>query len=301
MTEMKRVLPGFQPSDLSGAPYCIRRYFPDPRLGGTEGLAAARRALSRRGLRLILDFVPNHAAPDAPWLDDHPEYGVSGDEGDLMADPAAFLRVMGRVFARGADPYSPPWPDVVQLNAFSPALRKAAGEVLQEIAGQCDGLRCDMAMLVLNDVFAATWGHRVGDPPDEDYWPERIQAVRRNCADFLFIAEAYWGRETDLLNQGFDLCYDKVLYDRLLFGDAASVRAHLSAPEEWQERLLRFLENHDEPRAADAFPPGRHEAAALVAATVPGGRLFHEGQGRGAVSVYRSLPPAGPRNRLTRR
>jgi len=214
-----------------------------------------------------------------------------------MSDPAAFLRVMGGIFARGRDPHSPPWPDVVQLNAFSPGLRQAAGEVLQEIAGQCDGLRCDMAMLVLNDVFAATWGHRVGDPPGEAYWPERIQTVRRNFTDFLFIAEAYWGRETDLLNQGFDLCYDKVLYDRLLSGDAASVRAHLSAPEGWQERLLRFLENHDEPRAAEAFPHGRHQVAALVAATVPGGRLFHEGQEEGRrirLPVFAARRPEEP-------
>jgi hypothetical protein len=148
--------------------------------------------------------------------------------------------------------------------------------------------------VVLNDVFAATWGNRVGTPPEGAYWlavhPNR---VRRYHADFLFIAEGVLGRETDLLNMGFDFCYDKVLYDRLLAGDAASVRAHLSAPAGWQDRLLRFLENHDEQRAAAAFPNGRHQAAALAAATVPGGRLFHAGQERGAVSVCRSCrPPA---------
>jgi hypothetical protein len=57
-----------------------------------------------------------------------------------------------------------------------------------------------------------------------------------------------------------------------------SVRLHLCADPAYQNKLLRFLENHDEPRAASAFSPLKERAAALVTSTLPGARLFHEGQ-----------------------
>ena len=92
-------------------------------LGGPDGLAAARDGARRARPRLILDFVPNHVAPDHPWTAAHPEYFVRGSEDDLERDPASFVRVGDRVLANGRDPYFPAWPDVVQLNAFSPDLR----------------------------------------------------------------------------------------------------------------------------------------------------------------------------------
>ena len=111
--------------DVVGSPYCIRDYTVDEHLGGPEGLAAARAALAERGLTLILDFVPNHVAPDHPWTATHPEYFVGGSEDDLERDPASFVKVGDRVLANGRDPYFPAWPDVVQLNAFSADLRGA--------------------------------------------------------------------------------------------------------------------------------------------------------------------------------
>ncbi|MDQ5986247.1 MAG: hypothetical protein CSYNP_01966 [Syntrophus sp. SKADARSKE-3] len=274
----RRILPDFVPEDNVGSPYCIRRYVVDSRLGGPEGLAIARRELARRGVRLILDFVPNHVAPDHSWTVDHPEYFIQGDEGDLKRDPQAFMAVGGRIFARGRDPYFPAWPDVLQLNVFSPALRLAVLETLENIAGQCDGVRCDMAMLVINDIFEKTWGHRAGVRPASEYWPDVIGSVRSGYPDFLFLAEAYWDREWDLQSQGFDFCYDKKLYDRLISGPATSVAGHLRAEAAYGDRLCRFIENHDEPRAAHAFPGLKARAAAVVMATIPGARLFHEGQ-----------------------
>ena len=120
------------------------------------------------------------------------------------------------MLANGRDPYSAAWPDVVQLNAFSPDLRDAQVDTLRDIADQCDGVRCDMAMLMMNETFARTWGERVGAAPAGDYWPEVIAAVREGHPDFCFIAEAYWDLEWALQQQGFDYCYDKRLYDRLL-------------------------------------------------------------------------------------
>jgi hypothetical protein len=184
------------------------------------------------------------------------------------------------VFACGRDPFFPAWPDVLQLNAFNQGLRAAAIATVSSIAEQCDGVRCDMAMLMMNDVFQRTWGERAGARPEMDYWPALTGAVRATHPGFLFMAEAYWDLEWELQQQGFDYCYDKKLYDRLEHGPAQAVRGHLQAEFAYQEKLIRFIENHDEPRAATAFTE-RQQAAAVIALALPGARLLHEGQFEG--------------------
>jgi len=267
--------------DNVGSPYCVRRYVVDSHLGGPQGLASARKTLAKRGIRLILDFVPNHVAPDHPWVGDHPEYFVQGNAEDPKNDPASFIEAGGMVFACGRDPFFPAWPDVLQLNAFQPGLRQAVIETVAEIAGQCDGIRCDMAMLMLNTIFERTWGVRAGKKPAADYWRTLIAAIKAKWPEFRFIAEAYWDLEWELQQQGFDFCYDKKLYDRMEHGDAENVRQHLLADLPYQEKMVRFIENHDEPRAADSFPNGKGRAAAVAILTLPGARLLHEGQFEG--------------------
>jgi hypothetical protein len=281
MASFREALPDLATGDVIGSAYCIRSYEADPRFGGREGLAAARDALARRGIRLVVDFVPNHVAPDHPWLAAHPERFVLGTADDLEREPAAFLAVGDAVIARGRDPFFPPWPDVAQLDAFSPSLRSAAIDTLVDIGHQADGVRCDMAMLLLNDVFRRTWGDRVGPPPELEYWVEVIGAVRAVHSDLRFVAEAYWDLEWQLQQLGFDHCYDKRLYDRLLHDGPGPVRDHLRAGLDFQRRLVRFVENHDEPRVAAVLPPDRERAAAVVNATLPGAALWHEGQFEG--------------------
>ncbi len=264
-----------------GSPYCVRGYEVDEHLGGPEGLSQARRELADRGLRLIVDFVPNHVAPDHSWVSEHPEYFIQGTADDAANNPASYINLNGRTFACGKDPFFPAWPDVLQLNAFQPGLRQTAAATLSNIANQCDGVRCDMAMLMMNSVFERTWGTRAGPRPATEYWVDAISAIKREHPDFLFIAEAYWDLEWELQQQGFDFCYDKRLYDRLEHENAESVRLHLCADLAYQNKLLRFLENHDEPRAASAFTPAKERAAAVTTSTLPGARLFHEGQFEG--------------------
>jgi hypothetical protein len=274
-------LPDVRRKDVIGSPYCVRRYVADAAFGGPRGLAAARAALAARGVRLLLDYVPNHVAPDHPWVTGHPELFVRGDEHDLQADPEAWKAAAGQVLARGRDPYFPPWPDVIQLDAFSPALRTATAETLASIAGQCDGIRCDMAMLMTNQVFAKTWGGRAGREPHQEFWPAVLGELRTTHPKTVLVAEAYWGLEYELQRQGFDFCYDKRLYDRLVGADAPGIRDHLRADLGYQSRLLRFLENHDEPRIASLMPPDAERAAAVAIATLPGATMWHEGQFEG--------------------
>jgi hypothetical protein len=281
LEDFRRALPDFAPADNVGSPYCVRRYVVDRHLGGPKSLATARAELASRGIRVILDFVPNHVAPDHPWAAEHPEYFVRGTADDLRADAASFVEIGDTVFARGRDPYFPAWPDVLQLNAFEPGLREAAIATIADIAAQCDGIRCDMAMLMLNDIFARTWGVRAGERPGGDYWTTIIPAIKAARPAFRFLAEAYWDLEWVLQQQGFDHCYDKKLYDRMEHAPADEVRLHLLADLPYQQGMVRFIENHDEPRAAAAFPGDKGRAAAVAILTLPGARLLHEGQFEG--------------------
>jgi hypothetical protein len=295
--DFHRALPDFTPEDNVGSPYCIRRYAVDKHLGAAEGLAIARRELAKRGMNLLLDFVPNHVAPDHPWVTEHPEYFIRGNAEDARNDPQSYVEVQGNFFARGRDPYFPAWPDVLQLNAFHPGLRQAVIETVSSIATQCDGVRCDMAMLVMNGTFERTWGSRAGQRPPTEYWHDVIPAIKGAHPNFQFIAEAYWDLEWDLQQQGFDFCYDKRQYDRLEHDNAESVRLHLCADLAYQEKLLRFIENHDEPRAAATFSPAKQRAAAVTISTLPGARLFHEGQLEGRkvrLPVFLGRRPAEP-------
>ena len=274
----RAALPDLRTADVIGSPYCVRDYIVDERFGGPDGLAAAREQLAQRGVALILDYVPNHIAADHPWVTDRPECLLAGSEEELARHPEAFMQTAGGVFAKGRDPYFAPWQDVLQLNAYAPVLRDAAAGTVIAIGDQCDGLRCDMAMLMTNEVFARTWGERAGPAPDADYWPALISAARQAHPDLLFIAEVYWDMEWTLQQHGFDLCYDKRLYDRLHHDSPAALVDHLRADAFYQDHLIRFVENHDEPRAAATFEAERGRAAAVVMSTLPGARLYHDGQ-----------------------
>ncbi|MCX5902468.1 MAG: alpha-amylase family glycosyl hydrolase [Proteobacteria bacterium] len=279
--EYRRALPDFTMEDVAGSPYCVHRYVVDEHLGGPKGLATARKQLAKRGMQLILDFVPNHVAPDHPWILEHPEYFIQGSADDFAQKPGEFFRAGDKIIACGRDPYFPPWTDTAQLNIFHPGLRKAAIETVSSIASQCDGMRCDMAMLLINNIFEKTWGQRAGVRQETEYWQEIIAVVRKKYPDTLFMAEAYWDLEWELQQQGFNYCYDKRLYDRLVHESAESVRQHLLADLSYQDKLVRFIENHDEPRAAATFSPEKQCAAAVTILTLPGAKLLHEGQFEG--------------------
>jgi len=275
--EFAETLPDLKPEDIAGSGFAIAGYQVHPALGGNEALQRFRQRLRVRGIKLMLDFVPNHMGPDHPWVQQHSEYFMQGTEDDLLKQPQNYTRVPSAteevIMAYGRDPYFDGWPDTVQLDYSNPDTAAAMQAELVRIAGQCDGLRCDMAMLVLPEVFERTWGRRA-----QPFWPRVIDQVRNLYPGFCFMAEVYWDMEYTLQQLGFDYTYDKRLHDRLHAGVATPVREHLHAALDFQQRSVRFLENHDEPRVAAAFNMPMHLAAAVITYTVPGIRFFHQGQ-----------------------
>ncbi|MDL1893067.1 alpha-amylase [Sphingobacteriales bacterium CHB3] len=286
----RRALPDYTDEDVAGSPYAVNAYTVARSLGGARALQEFRKKLAQRGIGLVLDFVANHTARDHAWVSGHPEYYINGNEGDEKEKPDLYFRTQTKkgekVLAFGRDPYFPGWTDTAQLNPRHPEARSAMIDTLFRIAKTCDGVRCDMAMLLLNDVFRNTWGERSqpeqAAAPDSEFWADAIQTVKNTFPDFLFIAEAYWNLEWPLQQLGFNYTYDKTLYDRLLREGASSVNDHLKAEMAFQLRSVRFVENHDEERAAHVLPSEAwHYAAATVAATVPGMFLLHDGQMEG--------------------
>jgi hypothetical protein len=278
--EFQETLPDLREDDVAGSGFAITGYRVHQNLGGDAALARVRARLKKRGLKLMLDFVPNHMGLGHPWVEDHSEHFINGAELDLARAPHNYIWVKRKqgdlLLAHGRDPYFPGWPDTLQLNYANPATQEAMIGELVRIAGQCDGVRCDMAMLVLPDVFERTWGQRA-----PLFWPRAIQRVRERVPGFTFMAEVYWDLEWTLQQQGFDYAYDKRLYDRLREHHARPVREHFHADLGYQDRLARFLENHDEPRAAATFSLEVHKAAAVVTFLSPGLRFFHQGQFEG--------------------
>ena len=275
--EFEETLPDLTEDDIAGSGFAITGYSVADHLGGNAALARLRERLRSRGLRLMLDFVPNHTGLDHPWVDQHPDFYIQGTEEDLAQAPSDYTRIRHAagdlILAHGRDPYFPGWPDTLQLDYANAALQDAMVAELCSIAGQCDGVRCDMAMLVRPEVFQRTWGR-----PSPPFWAVATQRVRERVPGFCFMAEVYWDLEWELQQLGFDYTYDKRLYDRLREGHARPVREHLHAGLDYQEKLARFLENHDEPRAAATFPDDRHEAAAVLTFLAPSLRFFHQGQ-----------------------
>ena len=280
LQDYSRVLPDWKAEDVGGSPYAIAGYQVNPALGGGNALADFRKRLAAHGMRLVLDFVPNHLAVDHPWVTEHPEWFVTGTEADVVRNPGGYFWVNTseglRAIAHGRDPYFPPWSDTAQLNYYDPELQAAMRAELARVAALCDGVRCDMAMLELADVFEEVWKHR-----PEEFWTRAIEETRRIHPDFFFMAEVYWGLDGRLRDMGFNATYDKDLLDLVAYGRPLRSAMFAGAVAE-HRRKVRFLENHDEPRIASRLEPRRNLAAATWAFTLPGVRLIYEGQTDGS-------------------
>ncbi|MBZ4219199.1 MAG: alpha-amylase [Chlorobium sp.] len=271
-----------EPDDIASSPYSIPSYTVNEALGGQEELLLFRDKLHGYGIKLMLDFVPNHLALDNEWIPEHPEFFVPVSKAEQSQDPGSgFEYERGKYLAYGKDPYYDPWTDTLQLNYAKKKTREMMTENLFRISALCDAVRCDMAMLMLKSVFNTTWGN-LGGAMKEEFWHSAITAVKRLHPSFIFLAESYWNKEWELQQQGFDFTYDKPFYDYISSApvNVEKLAGHMQAQWDYQKHLCRFLENHDEPRAAEKIGLN-NKAAAMVLMTAPGMHLVHQEQMEG--------------------
>lgn len=280
--EYKEALTDFRKSDVIGSPYSIDDYDVNPELGGEESLLKLKSQLNSNGLKLILDFIPNHFSVESDLIKTNPEIFLQGNKEDLIRDQDTFFELDDKIFAHGKDPYFSSWKDTIQINYFSEEARNIMSEKLQTVSRLCDGVRCDMAMLINNSVFSKTWetlaSRQSSNSPKTEFWKDEIERIKKERNDFMFIAEAYWRKEYELQQFGFDYTYDKTLLDRLKSNNANEVKNHLLADTSFQKKSLRFLENHDEQRASKIFDESQQKAAAVITYTLYGMKLIYDGQ-----------------------
>lgn len=287
MEEYKNALPDWKKEDVIGSPYAINNYKLNPILGVHEELYSLKKQLNYLELKLILDFIPNHFHADTELLKSNPEVFLKANNELQSNDALTYYKaeVVNEYFAHGKDPNFAAWQDTVQVNYFSSEARNHMIEQLISLTEICDGVRCDVAMLVSNDVFKRTW-HKVIkstglQEPESEFWIDAIKRVKSKNKRFIFLAEVYWNMEWILQQQGFDYTYDKSLYDRLKKHNASSIIEHLKADINYQSKSVRFIENHDEQRALPVFGEAKSKAAAIVLSTIPGMHFFNDGQFEG--------------------
>lgn len=283
-----KALKDWKREDVVGSPYSINRYELNPEITSQEELLEVKKILNDLGIGLILDFIPNHFSSDSEYVKSKPEIFLEGKEEFLISDPNTFYRPklnLNKIFAHGRDPFFAAWTDTIQINYFNPKARQFMIDNLKKISKICDGVRCDMAMLVLNNVFKNTWQGVLDEnnfrPIENEFWQEAISEIKSLNKNFLFLAETYWDLEWQLQQLGFDFTYDKKLYDRLKDGSVASIQGHLNADYNYQLKSIRFIENHDEERSITTFGPEKMRAAAVIISTIQGMKLFFDGQFEG--------------------
>lgn len=288
ITSYTNALKDWRTEDVIGSPYSIDCYELNPDLGSEFELIKLRERLHKKGIKLILDFVSNHLSIGSRLVMEKKEIFLPADEYLFRNDPYTFFKSpynLKEYFAHGRDPLFPPWKDTIQINFYSNEARKFLIETLSKISDLCDGVRCDMAMLSLNNIFYNTWVGALKkygyEKPEKEFWSEAINTVKSEKPEFVFIAEAYWDLEWQLQQLGFDFTYDKRLLDRLAGNDIKSVKDHLRAEKEFQQKSVRFIENHDEDRAAAKFGKDRSLAAATIISSIQGMILYYDGQFEG--------------------
>jgi glycosidase len=218
---------------IAGSPYAIRNYYnidPDLAEDVPHRLAEWKALVDRThvaGLKVIVDFVPNHVSPDNTHFEPQ----------NFHYYPYSDRRVSD---------YD--WTDTVKLNYDCRDTWYKMRDILLFWSNlHVDGFRCDMAEMVT-----------------VAFWEWVIPAVKAHYPAVIFIGEVYHPQQyRDYLHRGhFDYLYDKVgLYDTLRHvitghAPAEAITRCWQAVDDIQPNMLHFLENHDEQRIASDFFAG---------------------------------------------
>lgn len=301
-----------------GSPYSVMDHEGiHPDLGTPRDFAAFVERAHRAGLKVIVDFIPNHTSMDSKLLMSKPEFFLNRVPDAPRAenpergyfthrDPAS-----GRIIwirHGGYDSYGRLefWEDTSQVDYSSELLRR---EMVRIVKGwverfSVDGFRVDMAYQVLNGKFSRNWGLAM---PQREFLEELITTVKTADPAVAFIAEAYDSWD-DLSWCGFDLIYGKNdmaragghhgWYDALASRDPVWIRLALRRAEflQWQKggsERMDFIGNHDEAAPARAFGPWT-KAASTLTLLMPGSLLFYGSQEIGFDSPVPQEPKSIP-------
>lgn len=244
-----------------GSPYAAKDYRAvNPAYGTAADFRALVDAAHARGMKVILDWVPDHTSPDHPWVTEHPDYYIR----DTSGKPSV---------PREPDGKLTDWTDVVQLDFKNPAVRREITDAmkywLQEF--NLDGFRVDVAGFI-----------------PYDFWREAVPAVRASVPrTILLLAE--WD-DLEMHRLGFDLTYAWDSYDHLKAvwqGGPVStfIRSELAEMRDMPAggMRMRFSTNHDKTAWDDPplkiFGGSAGARAAFVAvALLPGRPLLYNGQ-----------------------
>lgn len=277
--EFDRILPGWIWEDTCGSPFSINEYVINPLLGTENTLAIVHKTLNSIGLELVLDFVPNHFGLQTPYVEKNSFFIEEKNFTGSTKDYDVYKTTHGnKAIYHGKDPYFPPWEDTLQLDYSSQETRMFMIEQILSITKVADGIRCDMAMLLVSRIFQQNWGSKFSGQITDEFWKVAIEKVKTFKPDFVFIAEVYWDMEEELINLGFDYCYDKKLYDSLKDQNFDAVNYCLKRNAYFQDKTTRFLENHDEERAVNVFNEFIYNISMKITYLLPGLKFFHEGQ-----------------------
>ena len=280
--EFDQVLPGWKWEDTCGSPFSIKNYIINPKLGTDNTLKEVKETLNTLGLKLVLDFVPNHFGLQTEYVTSTNFFIEEKHFSSSTGDYAVIDTLQGRkAIYHGKDPYFPPWEDTFQLDYSSRSTRDFMIEQLKHIAEVCDGVRCDMAMLIVNRIIRKVWGNKLRGNLTSEFWSDAVHEIKQVNPDFIFIAEAYWDMEEELLKLGFDYCYDKKLYDAIRDQNYGAFKYILNRDRSYHEKTVRFLENHDEPRAVTVFNQEKYFLSVIITFSLPGLKFFHQKQFEG--------------------
>jgi len=276
LQEYSQVLPGYTIDDIIGSPYAVTNYTCNYELGSDEDIFNMKTKLNEIGLKLMLDFVPNHSAVDCNWTSSDMDYYILSPKG-IPIDPSKY---MSNRIAYGSAGWGQSWFDTAQFNYWNPQLRKVRMQQIAHVASLSDGIRCDMAYLLVNSLFGSNWAENLQswgwNEPSTEFWSDAISYVKQLYPSVLFLAEVYDPYMQTLLDQGFDYVYEKDLYDLIYDNNLDNIRSWLSnSGENYISHGAHFIENHDQPRAPSYFGSWeKADAAALLTFTIPGLRFY---------------------------
>jgi hypothetical protein len=298
LSDFASILPGFKMEDIIGSPYAVQDYTISKDLGTVEDFVAIRSYLQSIGIKVMLDFVPNHTALDNEWAVNHPDFYINAV--DAASCTTNCVTINNHHLYTGGDTYQSGWTDTIQLNYWNVNTRSAQIDNLRMMASLSDYIRCDMAMDILNDEISHAWGPKLSatgyNRPATEFWDDAITAVQASYPDTAFIAEAYnYGitatPELDLLRDfGFSFVYEKTILD-IMVGISQSTKSTTdllkylnSHDQNYYSKGCFFVENHDDNRAAGLNLLGSVDtavAAAVLISTLPGMKLYYHGQFEG--------------------